>query len=92
MKILNIEKNITGYEKLYKTNTQNNNIIKEKMEEIFIKMLLKNIRLTSPKNELFNENKNDIYHEIYDQTISEIISKRGINLINMIKNQKKIVQ
>ncbi|WP_343189789.1 flagellar biosynthesis protein FlgJ [Buchnera aphidicola] len=92
MKIINNENYIIKVNKFYKKRIKEENIVKEKIEEIFIKILLKNIRLTTPKNKLFNEEKNEIYNEIYDQKISEILSKKGINLINnntnMLQNKK----
>ncbi|WP_343188058.1 hypothetical protein RJD23_01170 [Buchnera aphidicola (Ceratoglyphina bambusae)] len=78
MKISNNKINL----EILKNNKNNSNLIKEKTEEIFIKIFLKNMRLSIPKNKLFKENNNEIYYEIYDQKISEILSKRGINLIN----------
>ncbi|WP_343183887.1 hypothetical protein RJK19_01160 [Buchnera aphidicola (Ceratovacuna keduensis)] len=86
MKILDNQNNIIKFNNIYKEQKKNSNIVKEKIEEIFIKILLKNIRLTIPKNELFNEKKNEVYNEIYDQKISEIISKRGLNIINNKNN------
>ncbi|BGI51461.1 MAG: hypothetical protein BucCj_2170 [Buchnera aphidicola (Ceratovacuna japonica)] len=81
MNNINNEINIIKLSNINKVEKKNSNIIKEKMEEIFIKILLRNIRITTPKNKLFNEKNNEIYNEIYDQKLSEIMSKRGINFI-----------
>ncbi|WP_343154612.1 hypothetical protein RJK70_01155 [Buchnera aphidicola (Pseudoregma panicola)] len=88
MKILNNENYTIKSNNIYENQKNNSNIIKEKIEEIFIKILLKNIRMTIPENTLFNEKKNEVYNEIYDQQISEILSKRGLNIINNKYNQK----
>ncbi|AEO08136.1 rod-binding protein [Buchnera aphidicola] len=59
----------------------------KKVEGIFIQILLKSMRNTLFKNNLFDNNQSRLYTDIYNQKISEEISKKGIGLTDMILKQ-----
>lgn len=59
----------------------------KKVEGIFIQILLKSMRNTLLNNDLFSSNQSRLYTDIYDQKISEEMSKKGIGLTDIILKQ-----
>ncbi|QCI16014.1 rod-binding protein [Buchnera aphidicola] len=60
------------------------------VESIFIQILLKSMRNSLSNNTLLDNNQSRLYTDIYDQKISEEISKKGIGLTNIILKQLEI--
>ena len=61
--------------------------ISKKIEGLFFKIILKNMRNSLPKNDLFNNETKSMYEDIYDETISQKISEKGFGLANIIAAQ-----
>ncbi|QIE02053.1 rod-binding protein [Buchnera aphidicola] len=59
----------------------------KQVESVFIQILLKSMRNTLLKNDLFDSNQSRLYTDIYDQNISEEMSKKGIGLTDIILKQ-----
>ncbi|QCI22207.1 rod-binding protein [Buchnera aphidicola] len=57
------------------------------VESLFIQILLKSMRNTLSKDNLLDNNQSNLYTEIYDQKISEEMSKKGIGLTEIILKQ-----
>lgn len=68
-------------------NTLNANSVAKQVEGIFIQILIKSMRKTLPKKGLFNNSQILLYTELYDQNISQILSKKGIGLAKIIEKQ-----
>ncbi len=59
----------------------------KEVESIFIYILLKSMRCSLSKENLLDNNQSRLYTEIYDETISKELTKKGIGLTNIILNQ-----
>jgi flagellar protein FlgJ len=59
----------------------------KQFEALFINMMLKTMREATPKSELFESNANSLYTSMYDQQLSQILSKKGIGFADMILEQ-----
>jgi len=59
----------------------------KEVESVFIQILLKNMRNTLLKDSLLDNNQSHLYTDIYDQQLSQEISKKGIGLTDIILNQ-----
>ncbi|ANZ22550.1 flagellar biosynthesis protein FlgJ [Buchnera aphidicola (Diuraphis noxia)] len=57
------------------------------VESLFIQILLKSMRDSLPKESSLDNNQSRLYEEIYDQKISQEMSKKGIGLTEVILNQ-----
>lgn len=65
------------------------------VESVFIQILLKSMRNSLSKDNLLDNNQSRLYTDVYDQQISQDMSKKGIGLtkiiLNQIQPQKNIV-
>ena len=59
----------------------------KKVEGLFLNIILKSMRNSLPKNDLFNNDTKSMYEDIYDHTISQKISEKGFGLANIIAAQ-----
>ncbi|QCI20480.1 flagellar biosynthesis protein FlgJ [Buchnera aphidicola (Brachycaudus cardui)] len=59
----------------------------KEVESIFIHILLKSMRNSSSKDDLLGNNQSRLYTEIYDQELSQAMSKKGIGLTDIILKQ-----
>ncbi|CAL4043243.1 rod-binding protein [Buchnera aphidicola] len=59
----------------------------KKVEGLFLNIILTNMRNSLPKNDLFNNETERMYTDIYDQTMSQQISKKGFGLAEIIVEQ-----
>jgi peptidoglycan hydrolase FlgJ len=59
----------------------------KKVEGLFLNIILKNMRNSLPKNDLFNNETKSMYEDIYDQTMSQNISEKGFGLADIITAQ-----
>lgn len=57
------------------------------VEGVFIQILLKSMRSSLSKDNLLDSNQSRLYTDIYDQKLSQEISKKGIGLTNIILKQ-----
>jgi flagellar protein FlgJ len=57
------------------------------VESVFIQILLKNMRSSLSKDTLLDNNQSRLYTDIYDQKLSEYVSKKGIGLTDIILKQ-----
>ncbi|QCI23878.1 flagellar biosynthesis protein FlgJ [Buchnera aphidicola (Macrosiphoniella sanborni)] len=64
--------------------------IAKQVESIFIQILLKSMRNSLLKDDLLNSNQMNLYTDIYDQKISEEMSKKGIGLSDIILKQIEV--
>ncbi|QNS02023.1 MAG: rod-binding protein [Buchnera aphidicola (Pentalonia nigronervosa)] len=61
--------------------------IAQEVESIFIQMLLKNMRNSLLKNDLFDNNQSRLYTDVFDQNLSQQIASKGLGLQNAILAQ-----
>jgi len=59
----------------------------KEVESVFIQMLLKSMRNSLLKDDLLDNNQSRLYTDVYDQQLSQEISKKGIGLTNIILKQ-----
>ncbi|CAL4322961.1 Peptidoglycan hydrolase FlgJ [Buchnera aphidicola (Eriosoma lanigerum)] len=59
----------------------------KQIESIFLSMILKVSSVDMFKNNLFHNNQERMYLDLYNQTISTNISKKGIGLAELIEKQ-----
>lgn len=59
----------------------------KQVEGIFIQILLKSMRGSLLKDDLLDSDQIRLYTDVYDQKISEEMSKKGIGLTNIILKQ-----
>ncbi|CAL4322745.1 rod-binding protein [Buchnera aphidicola] len=59
----------------------------QQVEGLFLNIILKSIRNSEIKNDLLNNETESLYADIYDQTISQQISKKGFGLAKMLLEQ-----
>ncbi|QCI19905.1 MAG: rod-binding protein [Buchnera aphidicola (Brevicoryne brassicae)] len=57
------------------------------VESLFIQILLKSMRNALSEDNLLDSNQSRLYTEIYDQKISQEMSKKGIGLTEIILKQ-----
>ena len=57
------------------------------VESLFIKIMLKSMRNSIPKEGLLENNTESMYTDIYDQQISKNMSEKGFGLANIIMKQ-----
>ncbi|AEO08693.1 flagellar protein FlgJ [Buchnera aphidicola str. Ak (Acyrthosiphon kondoi)] len=60
------------------------------VEGAFIQILLKSMRSSLSKDNLLDNNQSRLYTDIYDQKLSEEVSKKGIGLTDIILKQIQI--
>ncbi|XBC41065.1 MAG: rod-binding protein [Buchnera aphidicola (Nurudea yanoniella)] len=61
--------------------------IAKQVEEIFLYMMLKSMRNSFPKDNFIRKDHENIYSDMYDQFITQEISKKGLGLAEMIEKQ-----
>ncbi|ACL30702.1 rod-binding protein [Buchnera aphidicola str. APS (Acyrthosiphon pisum)] len=59
----------------------------KEVEGVFIQVLLKSMRSSLLKDNLLDNNQSRLYTDIYDQQLSQEISKKGIGLTDIILKQ-----
>lgn len=59
----------------------------KQVEGLFLNIILKSIRNSEIKNDLLQNETESMYADIYDQTISQQISKKGFGLAKMLLEQ-----
>ncbi|CAL4322829.1 Peptidoglycan hydrolase FlgJ [Buchnera aphidicola (Eriosoma grossulariae)] len=65
----------------------------KQIESIFLTMILKSSYSSELfKNNLFHSDQSTMYSEIYNQTISQNISEKGLGLAEFIEKQMLILQ
>ncbi|XBC38510.1 MAG: rod-binding protein [Buchnera aphidicola (Melaphis rhois)] len=69
-----------------KNDTYNSQVAKQ-VEGLFLYIMLKSMRNSFPKDTLINRSQEHIYEDIYDQFITQEISKKGLGLSKMIEKQ-----
>lgn len=62
----------------------------KEVESLFIQILLKSMRNSLLKENLLDNNQSHLYTDIYDQQVSEEMSKKGIGLTNIILKQLEL--
>ncbi|MCW5196609.1 rod-binding protein [Buchnera aphidicola (Pemphigus obesinymphae)] len=83
-KIENTNISIIKSKKNVEENTLN---IAKQVEGLFLNIILKSIRNSEIKNDLLNNETESMYADIYDQVISQQISKKGFGLAKMLIEQ-----
>ncbi|XBC44168.1 MAG: rod-binding protein [Buchnera aphidicola (Schlechtendalia peitan)] len=61
--------------------------VARQIEGLFLHMMLKSMRNSFPKDTLINTSQERIYEDIYDQFITQNISKVGLGFSKVIKKQ-----
>ncbi|QIQ41930.1 MAG: flagellar biosynthesis protein FlgJ [Buchnera aphidicola (Microlophium carnosum)] len=59
----------------------------KEVEGVFIQILLKNMRNSLSQDSLLDNNQSRLYTDVYDQQLSQEMSKKGIGLTNIILKQ-----
>ncbi|MEI6268603.1 MAG: flagellar assembly peptidoglycan hydrolase FlgJ [Methylococcaceae bacterium] len=59
----------------------------KQFEALLINMMLKSMREATPKSELFQSNADSLYTSMYDQQLSQILSKKGLGFADLILGQ-----
>lgn len=92
--VFNISNNNTKFIQELKYQVRNNTKkhaleTAQEVESLFIQMLIKNMRDSLSKENFLDNDQSRLYTEIYDEKISQEMSKRGVGLTDIILKQIK---